>query len=230
MRRIGLLGGLTWVATRDYYGRLNRAAAAERPLASADMVVRSLDFSKIALAFLSKDEETISAELRTGVRSLADAGCEVIAVASNTAHKYVNDAHGATFVHIGDAIAESLRSARINCIGMVATPTTMTERFMIDHIEGRSGASIIIPDEADFSELEHMIFAELANGAVGPLTLSRLPGILTRLKARGAEAALLACTEMTLVYELASEVLPALDTAAIHCDAIIAPARKDKPE
>lgn len=225
MQRIGLIGGIGWPSTRDYYECLNRRVG-ERlgGLASADLALRSLDFAQVFAA--ADTPGAVEAMLMQAAHDLHAAGARVLGVCSNTGHLFcgaLRDASFMRFVAVDTALAAQLRTQGVHEAWLLGVRRTLVHPMLHDALQA-AGIRTRIPAEATMQALNEAIFSELERGEVGPRTLAVLGDIERELTAQGARHVVLACTELPLA--IAKRPLPfrLWDTVPIHCDALLAAA------
>jgi aspartate racemase len=220
MRVLGLLGGMSWESTVEYYVLLNRAVRDRRGgQHSARLVLYSVDFDEIATAQHRGDWDRAALVLADGARRLERAGAELALLCTNTMHKVFDEvqaAVGIPFLHIVDATGGWIRQSRFRRVGLLGTRFTMEESFYRERLEAVSDAEVVIPEVGDREEIHRIIFEELCRGVVSAKSRSSLAGIMTRLKDDRAEAIVLGCTELGLLVGDRDVDVPILDTTRIH--------------
>ncbi|MCK9510534.1 MAG: amino acid racemase [Pigmentiphaga sp.] len=226
-RRIGLIGGIGWPSTRDYYERLNRAAAECRGgLASADLVVRSLDFARVLDA--AETPGGVEAMLSQAARELLAAGAEVIGLCSNTGHLFsqpLRTAEFPGFIALDGALAQRLADNGVGEAWLLGVQRTLEHPLLRDALAAR-GIRSFIPEAPLRRQLDEAIFAELERGEVGLLTRDALASIEAELQSRGARDVVLACTELPMALADRPWPFRCWDTVEIHCQALIAAASR----
>jgi aspartate racemase len=228
MRTIGLIGGTSWESTADYYALLNRGAA-ERlgPLSQPPIILHSVDFSELA-ALQAADRWDVLAEQYAGItHALVDAGATVLGICANSMHlvaDHVREAAGeaAVLVHIVDATADAARREGASRVALLGTAYTMEKPFYVEAL-GAQGLDVVVPDSDERAELQRIIYSELTQGVVRPESREYLLEVVRRCADRGAEAALLACTEFQMLVApgSADSVLPLVDTTREHARALL---------
>ena len=224
MRRLGLIGGLSWESTRLYYEAINRGVAARLGgLHSAELLIASLDFAPIAEMQKAGRWDQAGEVMADAALRLERAGAEALAISSNTMHKSADAVAAASslpLLHIVDALAAALRAGRHGRPLLLGTRFTMEEGFLRDplatvHVE------TIIPDEANRALLHGAIFDELCKGLVREETRDVFIDIIRRGADAGADSVILGCTEIGMLVTHENSPLPAYDTTAIHSDALV---------
>jgi len=222
MRTIGLIGGMSWESSAEYYRLLNRAAQSRLGgHHSAELVLASVDFEPIKQAQHAGDWTAATAPLITAARQLERAGCEFALLCTNTMHKVFDALQGSTsmpFLHLADATGERLQSAGIRRVALLGTGFTMEQDFYKGRLASRFGLDVIVPDAEHRSQVHRIIYDELCLGTVRDESRATYADTIARLRDRGAEAVILGCTEITLLVRAQDSVLPIFDTTRIHCE------------
>ena len=225
MRRLGLIGGMSWESTAVYYRLLNQGVAARLGgLHSAPLIIESFDFAPIATLQTAGDWSAAGRILAEAARRLEGAGAEGLAITANTMHSVaqaVEDAVAIPLLHIVDATGNALRSAGIRRAGLLGTRYTMELPFWRERLVDRFGIEMVVPDAADRAIVHRVIYEELCLGRIEPESRADYVEIIERLGQAGAEAAVFGCTEIALLVGPAESPLPAFDTAALHAAAAV---------
>ncbi|MBX7456724.1 amino acid racemase [Qipengyuania sp. 1NDH17] len=222
MRTLGLIGGMSWISTRAYYERINKMVQKRaQPMASAPMVIDSVDYSRIATAKNNDDWDCIAAILVESARKLETAGAEAIVIAANTMHKVydrVAEAISIPVLHIADAVGDAMAEAKCESAALLGTRFVMTESFYRQRLVSH-GVDLLPPDPNDVELVDGIIYKELMLGRVTRDAERQLKTIITMKEKQGADAIVLACTELELVVDTDANVLPVFDSTDIHCRA-----------
>jgi aspartate racemase len=226
MKTIGLIGGMSWESTAHYYRVINQETAARRGgLHSAPLIVHSVDFAPIAAMQSAGDWDGAGRLLGTIAAGLEAAGAEVIGLATNTMHvvaDHITSAIDVPFIHIADPTSTALLADGFTTVGLLGTRFTMEMDFYRDRLTD-SGLTALIPD-VDRTNLNAIIYEELCRGIVSDLSRQVYVAAIARLKARGAEAVILGCTEITMLIDDAVSPLPVYDTTDLHAKALVSAA------
>jgi aspartate racemase len=226
MKTIGLIGGMSWESTAHYYRVINQETAARLGgLHSAPLIVHSVDFAPIAAMQSAGDWDGAGRQLAAIARGLQTAGAEVIGLATNTMHvvaHHITDAIDIPFVHIADPTSDALIKDGFETVGLLGTRFTMEMSFYRDGLASR-GLTSLIP-EVDRTNLNGIIYEELCRGIVREESRRVYVAAIERLAARGAEAVILGCTEITMLIDDAVSPLPVYDTTDLHAKALVAAA------
>ncbi|GEM90066.1 aspartate/glutamate racemase family protein [Oceanithermus desulfurans] len=225
MEIIGVLGGMSWPSTLEYYRLMNEAAQARLgPDRSAEILLYSLDWGRIERLQHAGDWDALSEELITGARRLVLGGAGFLVIATNTMHK-VADAvaavSGLEVLHIADATARALREAGVRRAGLLGTRFTMEEPFMRERLEGW-GLEVLVPEPEDREAVHRIIYEELVQGVVRDASREVYRGMMARLVERGAGGIVLGCTEIGLLVGPEDAPVPVFDTTRIHAEAAVA--------
>ena len=222
MRTLGLIGGMSWISTRAYYERINKMVQKRaQPMASAPMLIDSLDYSRIASAKQADDWDAIASILVESARKLESAGAEAIVIAANTMHKSyerVSEAISIPVLHIADAVGEAMAEANCESAALLGTRFVMTESFYRQRLVSH-GVDLLPPDPNDVELVDGIIYKELMLGRVTRDAERQLKTIITMKEKEGADAIVLACTELELVVDTDANVLPVFNSTDIHCRA-----------
>ena len=223
MRRLGLIGGLSWESTRLYYDAINRAVALHLGGAnSAPLIIDSLNFAPIAEAQSEDRWDDAGAEIVDSAHRLHRAGVDAIAIASNTMHKCageVRDAVPLPLVHIVDPLREALaRDGRTRPL-LLATRFTMEQDYIRAPL-GEAGIEASIPGDEDRATIHRIIYEELIRGVVTATSRDTFLAIIAAGREAGADSVILGCTEIGLLVNAENSPLPAYDTMALHAAAI----------
>lgn len=225
-RRLGLIGGMSWHSTIDYYRQINAAVAdALGGHHSADLVLASLDFAQVRACQVAEDWNAAGELLAEAGRRLQGAGAEAVAICTNLMHKCapaIEAAVDVPLVHIADAVATRAAAVGVTrTLGVVGTRWVMEEPFYADRLASH-GIGVVVPDAATRAELDRIVFDELTRGVVTEASRAVFAGAFTSLAAAGAKAIALSCTEIQLLVTDADASVPLIDSLAAHADALAA--------
>lgn len=231
MKTIGLIGGMSWESTVPYYRIINQVIKEQLGgLHSARAVLYSVDFHEIEVLQRTGDWEKAGEILASAARSLEAAGAEFIVLCTNTMHTVASVIEGAVslpMLHIADPTAEAIKAAGHRTVGLLGTRFTMEQPFYRERLEREHGLNVLTPEEDDRAIVHRIIYEELCLGEVNPDSRVQYQRILSRLKARGAEAVILGCTEISLLVRPEDTDVPLVDTTAVHARAAALFALKD---
>jgi aspartate racemase len=231
MKRIGLLGGMSWESSAEYYRLINEATR-ERlgGLHSADCVLRSVDFAVIEEMQSAGAWREAGERLAAEARSLVAAGAELLVLCTNTMHT-VSDAIIAAvdipFLHIADATADAIADAGLSTVGLLATRYTMEQDFYVGRLRERNGLKVLVPNENDRRLVHDVIYDELCVGVINDRSRSAYRDVISDLVERGANGILLGCTEIGLLVGPQDAEVPLFDTTRLHAHRAVELALQD---
>ncbi|MFH5823813.1 aspartate/glutamate racemase family protein [Georgenia sp. AZ-5] len=219
MRTIGLIGGMSWYSTAEYYKVINTEV--QRRLGghhSARLLMSSLDFEEVRALQLCEDWAGAGELLADAARRLEGAGAELVLIGTNLMHKVagaVEDAVSVPLLHIGDAVGAAATAAGYRTVGLVGTRWVMAEAFYADRL-ARHGITTVVPAAGDQEMIDRFIFDELTQGVVTDDSRRAYVRALGSLAGTGCDAVVLACTEIELLLSPADSPLPLLDSMRCH--------------
>lgn len=225
MKTIGLIGGMSWESSIEYYRIINAATKGKLGgLHSAKSVMYSVDFAEIE-ALQHQDRWSEAADLMvSAAQSIERAGADFVVLCTNTMHKLADEIEAniqIPFLHIADATAERIRSRGLQKIGLLGTRFTMEQDFYRGRLINKHGLEVIIPS-ADERELVHqVIYQELCLGIINPESRNQYVKIMNRLVEMGAEGIILGCTEIELLVEPGDTTVELFPTTRIHAEAAV---------
>ena len=224
LRKLGIIGGMSWSSTALYYDHINRGIAQRLGgLHSARLGIESLDFDEIAAMEMGGDWDGITGQVLDAAAKLEAGGAEGLIIACNTVHKSY-DAVAAhvriPVLHIGDAAADRIVADRRSRVALLGTRFTMTETFVRSRLESR-GLTLVPLAPEWMTEVDRIIFEELAAGRVVRDSQRKLKTLITELAKQKVQAIVLGCTELVLAVDVRANVLPVYDTTGIHARACV---------
>jgi aspartate racemase len=224
MKTIGLIGGMSWESSIEYYRIINEAVR-ERlgGLHSAPCVMYSVEFEEIRALQEREDWAGLTEAMANAARRLKGTGADFVVICTNTMHIMAADVREQADIevlHIADATGAAIREKGLKKVGLLGTKFTMEKDFYKKRLE-RYGIETIIPDEEDREEVHRIIFGELCAGVIDPASRERLKGIIAKLASRGAQGIVLGCTEIPLIISQKDATVPVFDTTRIHAVAAV---------
>lgn len=222
MRTLGLIGGMSWVSTLAYYDKINRYVQRHVDAhASAPMVIESLDFREIYRLETAEDWARGAKVLIAAAQRLEAAGAGMIVIGANSMHKVyreVEAAVGIPILHIAECVGEKMAADGVSRAALVGTRNVMMESFYRRRLVAH-GVDLLPPDLADSDLLEQIIYEELMLGRATRDAERKLRSMFTDLGKEGAQAVVLACTELEQVVDVDANVLPIYDCTRLHAEA-----------
>ncbi len=219
MRKIGLIGGLTWYSTKTYYEHIQRGVQARLgKQASASMAIDSLDSSNLMRLSSAEDWSRAAGDLAESAKRLEAAGATAILIGANSMHKVYDDVAAAVSVpilHIAECVAERMVEKGVKRAALLGTRNVMLESFYRQKLIARD-IELLPPDMARVETLDRIIYDELMLGKASRQAERELKSMITVLEQDGAEAVVLGCTELEMIVDVDANVLPIFDCTAIH--------------
>ncbi|WP_028650446.1 aspartate/glutamate racemase family protein [Nocardioides halotolerans] len=222
MKKIGLVGGMSWHSTLEYYRVINEQVAEELGgHASAPVALESLDFAEIRRCQLDGDWAHAARLLTEAAQRCERSGADVVIICTNLMHRVAEEVQagiGVPLLHIADALADRAGEHGWSRLGVLGTSWVMEEDFYVGRL-ARHGLEVVVPDAADRREADRVIFDELTRGVVTEESRAAFVAILGRLRDRGAEAVVLGCTEIELLVGADDTPVPLLPSMRTHAEA-----------
>ncbi len=219
MKRVGVVGGLSPESTSLYYKvMINEYRIIKKDDNYPEIVVYSLSFGRFTQFMREGRKGEALNYLEKALKSLEAAGCDFALISANTPHMFYDDLSkkvNIPLLNIIDVLAEALKKDGVKTVGVLGTYTTMTSGFYIERLE-RHGVKAIVPEGKDAEVVNDIIMNELTKGILNESSTHLIEGIVEKLKARGAEAISLSCTELPLLIKESIAGLKTYDTAKLH--------------
>jgi aspartate racemase len=225
MKTIGMIGGMSWESSIEYYRIINEAVRTELGgLHSAKSMMVSVEFAEIeAMQHQGRWDEAAKI-LINAARKLESGGADFAIICTNTMHKLYDTIQQSVqipLLHIADATAESIKAQGIQKIALLGTRFTMEENFYKGRLVDNYGLEIIIPSSEDMQIVHRIIYEELCAGIIKSNSKQRYRDIIRRLVKEGAEGIILGCTEIGLLINQEDSPVPLFDTTEIHAKAAV---------
>lgn len=224
MKTIGLVGGLSWYSSVDYYRYINEAV--NKRLGgneAAKMILYSVNYGEIKALTQADNWKDIAGIICDAAKKTQDAGADVILLGANTMHHIFNeveDALSVPLIHIADATAKEIQKHGIKTVALLGTKYTMQLPFFINRLS-TFGINTLIPNSTDVEIINNAIYTELASGIFTPQTRKQFIRVIEELQAKGAEGVILGCTEIPLLIKQEDCKIPVFDTALLHANAAV---------
>jgi len=224
VRLVGLLGGMSWESSAEYY-RLANELVRERVggLASARLLMHSVDFAEIERLQAEDRWDEAGVLLATAAAGLEAGGAELLVLCTNTMHKVapiIEAAVSIPLLHIGDVTARAVRAAGLRRVGLLATAYTMEQDFLRERL-GAHGLTVLVPDSDDRTAVHRIIYEELCLGVVTGESRQVYRDVIDRLVGAGAEGVILGCTEIELLVDQSDADVPVFPTTRLHVEAAV---------
>ncbi|NYH85668.1 aspartate racemase [Actinopolymorpha cephalotaxi] len=232
MRTIGLIGGMSWESSAEYYRLLNEETRARLGgHHCAPSLLLTVDFAEIEAMQRAGAWDAAGARLAQAAVTLERAGADVVVLCTNTMHLVadrITAAIGVPFLHIVDATADRIAAAGLRTVGLLATRYTMEHPFYSERMR-RHGIEVIVPDEPERTLVHDVIYQELTQNRIEPASRVAYQKVMAGLAERGAQALILGCTEITLLVDDSDSPVPVFDSTRIHVRAAVDLALKADP-
>lgn len=225
MRTLGLIGGMSWESTVHYCSRINQLTG-ERlgGLHSARLLLYSVEFDEIQHLQHAGDWDGAGRILADAARRLEQAGAQALLICANTMHLVapaIEQAVQVPILNVIDATAQAIKRQGLASVALLGTRYTMEKPFYRERLEQQHGPKVLIPETDEREILHQMIFSELCKGQIRETSRERFFNIIGRLADRGAQGAILGCTEFTLFGNEGYAGIPLFDTTEIHARAAV---------
>lgn len=225
MKTIGLIGGMSWQSTLEYYRIINETV--KEKLGgnhSAKCILYSVDFAETVELVHEENWVELTDLMIKAAQKLERADAEFIVICTNTIHKLAEDIQKSVnipILHIVDAVAEKIVEKRFSKVGLLGTKFTMEEDFYKKRLKEKYKIEVIIPDEEERNTVNSVIYNELCNGKIILSSKEKFKKIIKNLNVKGADGVILGCTEIPLLVKKQDVDIPLFDTTAIHAKAAV---------
>lgn len=225
MRTIGLIGGMSWESSQEYYRIINEAVK-ERlgGLHSAKIIMYSVDFEEIEKLQHQGKWKELTELMIDAAQRVEKAGADFVVLCTNTMHKMADEVQKnikIPLLHIADATAEKIKEKGLGKIGLLGTKFTMEENFYKGRLKEKHGLDVIIPSEEERQIVHDVIYKELCIGEIKQSSKEQFKKIIQNLVSNGAEGIILGCTEIPLLIKQEDVEVPLFDTTMLHAKAAV---------
>jgi aspartate racemase len=225
MKTIGMIGGMSWESSIEYYRLINEAVKESLGgLHSARSLMVSVDFAEIEALQREGRWEDATRAMIGAARSVEAGGADFLIICTNTMHKMADEVQrniGIPLLHIADATAEVIQARGLRRVGLLGTRFTMEEDFYRGRLTEKYTLDVLVPDAASREVVHRVIYDELVLGRIVPASKAAYLRIIAGLAEAGAEGIILGCTEIGLLVSQADSGLPLFDTTRIHALAAV---------
>jgi aspartate racemase len=226
MKTIGLIGGMSWESSAEYYRLINQGMKSRLGgHRNARSVMVTVCFEDIKRLQHDGQWDALAVHMQQAARQLEAGGADFAVLCTNTMHKVfpaIEAALAIPFLHIVDPTAEALRLAGIERVGLLGTRFTMEQDFYRQRMEALHGIDVLVPGEEGRHTVHDIIYDELCHGVVTPESRAVVREIIEGLGRQGAQGVILGCTEITLLIRPEDSPLPVFDTTLLHAEAAVA--------
>jgi aspartate racemase len=225
MKTIGLIGGMSWESSIEYYRIINQAIRAELGgVHSGKIVMVSLDFAEIEILQNQGKWDEATRILVDAGSVIEKAGADFLLICTNTMHLMADEVQAGIdipLLHIADATARSIKTRDLIDVGLLGTRFTMEKEFYRGHLKDKHQLNVLIPDQDDRETIHRIIYEELVKGVINEASREKYQGIISDLIDKGAQGIILACTEIGLLIKQEDIPTPVFDTMEIHALAAV---------
>jgi aspartate racemase len=223
MKVIGLIGGMSWNSSLEYYRLINQFVAQKLGgLHSARIILYSLDFDEVERAQREARWDDAATILAEAGRALKLAGADFLVICTNTMHKVAEQVAGSAglpLLHIGDVTGNAIIERRLHKVGLLGTQFIMKEQFYQRRLRERFGIKVLVPQEKEQARVHRIIYQELCQGKIRDYSRRACVKIIAGLIGQGAEGIVLGCTELPLLVQPSDLSVPLFDTTHLHAQA-----------
>ncbi len=234
MKLIGIIGGMSWESSLEYYRIMNETVKKELGgWHSARVLMYSVDFHEIEAHQRSGDWKAAAEMLSKAAVSLEKGGADMVVIATNTMHKIAPEVTAAVkipLVHIADAVGEAIGEQNLKTVGLLGTRFTMEEDFLKGYLEKTYALNVITPEDHEMTLVHDVIYNELCLGTINPNSKRSYIDIINKLEQKGSQGVILGCTEIPLLVQQADVGLPLFDTTTLHAKMAVELAIEMEPE
>lgn len=228
MKTIGLIGGMSWESTLEYYRIINETVKEKLGgFHSGKIVMDSVDFAEIEALQHRGEWDRTAVMLTEAARHVEAAGADLALICTNTMHKVFDAVQAGVripLLHIVDVTGREIRARGLARVGLLGTRFTMEQEFYKGKLASDYGLEVLIPGEEDRRTIHAILYNELCLGQIKDASKEAFKGIIGRLETGGAQGVVLGCTEIPLVVKQADYALPLFDTTELHAKAAVAAA------
>jgi aspartate racemase len=225
MKIIGLIGGMSWESSLEYYRIINeRIKQKLGGLHSAKSLMYSVDFEEIEKLQRLGNWGEATKLMIDAAKKLECGGADFVVICTNTMHKMAEEMQQSITIpilHIADATAEKIRTAGYKKVGLLGTRFTMEENFYKGRLIEKYNLEVLIPDEAERQFVHDVIYKELCLGTIQQNSKNRFKAIIDNLSKKGVQAVILGCTEIPLLIKQEDVSVPLFDTTRIHAESAV---------
>lgn len=231
MKTIGLLGGMSWESSIEYYRIINEEVRNRLGgVHSARIVMVSLNFSEIEELQMKGDWEEATRILVQSAQKIESAGADFMLICTNTMHLMADEVQAGIeipLLHIADATADAIQKAGVSRVGLLGTRFTMEKEFYRGRLEKRHNLEVLVPDRSGRDLVHNVIYEELVQGVINESSRQAYGNVIGNMVNEGAEGIVLGCTEIGLLVQQDDVSVPIFDTMEIHAQAAVQSALED---
>ena len=225
MKTIGLIGGMSWESSIEYYRIINETVRDRLGgLHSAKSIMVSVNFAEIEILQREGKWDEAASILITAAQGIERGGGDFVVICTNTMHKLADEVEQhiqIPLLHIADATARRIKSEGLSKVGLLGTRFTMEEAFYKDRLIEKHGLEVVIPNESEREIVHRVIYDELCLGEIRQASREHYVRIMEHLVEHGAKGIILGCTEISLLVDREDSSVPLFDTTQVHAEAAV---------
>ena len=225
MKTIGLIGGMSWESSAEYYKIINETVKEKLGgLHSAKLLLYSVDFEEIEKLQHAGEWKKATEFMVDAAQRVERGGADFVIICTNTMHKMADDVQsciGIPLLHIADAVAAKITAQGLQRVGLLGTRFTMEEEFYKQRLKEKVGVDVVVPEEDERAVVHKIIYSELCLGEIKESSRKKMKKIIENLISEGAEGIILGCTEIPLLIKQKDSSVPIFDTTLIHAQAAV---------
>ena len=225
MKTIGMIGGMSWESSLEYYRIMNQAVKEKLGgFHSAPCILYSVDFDDVEKLQHKGDWATLTRLMIDAAQRVKKAGADFLIICTNTMHKMADEVQRAIqipLLHIADVTAEAVKANGQSRVGLLGTKFTMEQDFYKGRLQEMHGIDVLIPEDKERQVIHDILYDELCLGEIKELSRGKFQSIIQNLVKRGAEGVILGCTEIPLIVSQEDFEIPLYDTTALHARAAV---------
>jgi aspartate racemase len=225
MKTIGLIGGMSWESSAEYYRIINETVKEKLGgLHSAKLILYSVDFEEIEKLQHAGQWKEATEFMVDAAKRVEGGGADFVLICTNTMHKMADEVQShidIPLLHIADATAETIEVHNLKTVGLLGTKFTMEEDFYKGRLKNKFGLNVLIPEADERTTVHTIIYNELCLGEIRESSQETMKEIIGHLVLRGAEGIILGCTEIPLLVKQKDSPVPIFDTTQIHAEAAV---------
>jgi aspartate racemase len=224
MQTIGLVGGMSWESSAEYYKLLNLGVEKRLGgLHSAKTVMTSVEFAEVTALQEEDHWDAVAEILAAAARGVETAGADFLMLCTTTFHRVAEQVEAAVdipLLHLADVVAESIKQQGLDAVALIGTSFAMERSFFTDRVASH-GISVNVPEEPHHAEINRIIYEELVHGKVLDPSRRTIVGLIDELWDAGAKGIILGCTELELLVKQADSDLPLFPCTTLHVQAAL---------
>ncbi|MEO8172747.1 MAG: aspartate/glutamate racemase family protein [Sediminibacterium sp.] len=224
MKTIGIVGGISWLSTIEYYKFVNQIVNDRLGgVNAARVIIYSVNFADIKRLTEAGDWDGLTTLVSEAAKKLEQAGADCLLIGANTMHKIADRVQAAVqipLIHVAVVTADAIKKKNLQTVALLGTKYVMQQEFYINKLS-EQGLSILIPEQDDIDYINNAIYSEFGKGIFLPETKQRFLQIIDDLTGKGAEGVIFGCTEIPILIQAGDCSIPVFDTTLIHATAAV---------